>query len=207
LSNHDSFVCGFFSERKIMKYLAPLLTSIISLSALPMMADPIFTLSPVGGIVVGGAGDTVGWGFTIQNGTDYLVVDEFDFDAITSLGTFTDFSGYNFIVVGPTPESTSVSQAFNSTLFSGVGSFVVNGAATVGQSAAGYINLHYDLFSVDPNDPSFDPDTDTLATDQIISAFAEVEVPETPSLLSLPLGVGLVLLGDYWLRRRRVVAA
>jgi hypothetical protein len=179
-----------------------LLVSIFGLAA-SASADPTLTLNPTGGIVSGQAGQTVGWGFTISNSGDFLVVDEFDYDAVTSLGTLTDFSPYNFIVVGASPESSSVTQSFDATAQTGVGSFQISNSALAGQSAAGNINLHYDLFSVDPNDPSFDPDVDTLATDQIISAFAQVNVTAVPEPTSLlPIGSGLILLGN-WLRRRR----
>jgi hypothetical protein len=184
-----------------MKHLA-LLISIIALATFPVMADPTITLNPANGIIQGSPGQTVGWGFTISNSVDFLVVDEFDFDAVTSLGTFTDFSADNFIVVGPTPESTSVSQVFDPIALTGIGSFTISGGATVGQSAAGNINLHYDLFSVDPNDPSFDPDVDTIASDQVVHAFAQVNVVAVPEPTGLlPLGAGLLLLVNR-LRRR-----
>jgi hypothetical protein len=193
---------------KFMKYVA-LLTSIIGLAAIPAMAVPTLTLDPASGIIGGQPGQTVGWGFTLQNTADYVVVSESDYDAVTSLGTYSDFiSVYSFIVVGPPTlsspsDSTSVSQVFDPVADTGVGSFQISPSALAGQSAAGYINVHYDLFSVSPNDPSFDPDVDLIASDQVISALAQVIVQAVPEPMGiLPLGVGLMLLGNWWHRRR-----
>jgi hypothetical protein len=186
-----------------------LFVSIFGSAVFSALAAPTLTLNPSDGTISGQPGQTVGWGFTIQNSADYVVVSEADYDAVTSIGTFADFiSTFNFIVVGPPTansptDSTSATQVFDPVADTGVGSFQINGGATAGQSAAGNINVHYDLFSVSPNDPSFDPDTDLVASDQVMSAFAQVNVMAVPEPTSLlPLGAGLMLLGN-WLRRRR----
>jgi hypothetical protein len=135
------------------------------------------TLAPVNGQLFGNAGDTVGWGFTIINDADFLVVTSAAFDPSSGLGTFTDFiSADNFIVVGPSPESTSVSQAFDPTAMRGIGSFTIGGSALPGESATGQIVLTYDLFRLSPNDPNFNPDTDLITTDNTLSADASVTV-------------------------------
>jgi hypothetical protein len=135
------------------------------------------TLDPLNGQLFGSPGDTVGWGFTITNSTDYLLVTSAAFDPPSGVGTFTDFiSADNFIVVGPSPESTSVSQAFDPTAMSGIGSFTISGSALPGDSATGQIVLTYDLFRLSPNDPNFNPDTDLITTDNTLSADASVTV-------------------------------
>ena len=47
---------------------------------LPAVAGslPTLTLSPVGGALTGNPGDTVGWGFTLYDNTDFAVVTSSD---------------------------------------------------------------------------------------------------------------------------------
>jgi hypothetical protein len=101
-------------------------------------------------------------------------------------GVSTDFiSGFNDIIVGPTPESTVVSQSFNNTTHKGIGSFQINAGATPGQQDIGQIVLTYNVFfNHSPNDPAFDPTTDTGPTDQLLTAPASVTV--TADVLASP---------------------
>ena len=130
-----------------------------------------------GWTIQGGRGAVVGWGFTISNpDPDFLVVTSAEFcqtvvvagftvcDQLPSpaLGTFTDYiAQFNFIVAGPAPESPVVSQAFNRTLLTGVGSFAIAPGAPYG-TFSGQILLTYDLYSRSPNDPLFDAGADLL---------------------------------------------
>src|SRR5262245_25834154 len=131
-------------------------------------ADPMLSLSPFNGTVTGMSGQTIGWGFTITNPADFLVVTgsqlcgsgstpPFCNPTMGLLGSYTDFIGPQFIVVGPSPESTTVSQAFDAVAQTGTGSFTIDPLAQAGTSETGLIEISYDLYSVDPNDPSFDP--------------------------------------------------
>ena len=84
----------------------------------------------------------------------FTVCDQFPDPA---LGIFTDYiAQFNFIVAGPAPESPVVSQVFNQTLQTGIGSFAIAPAAPYG-TFSGQILLTYDLYSRSPNDPLFDP--------------------------------------------------
>jgi hypothetical protein len=166
--------------------------------------------------LVGATGSTVGWGFTITNTTSgqWIEITSANFCtgssgtatacALPSLGTFTDFiSGYNDIVVGASPDLTTVTQTFSASTYTGIGSFQIiasNGSAT------GQIVLTYDVFSRSPDDPSFDPDTDTVSTDNFLTANATVGVgtpPATPAPASLVLMlISVLALGAWHVRRR-----
>lgn len=174
-------------------------------------AVPTLTLDPAGGAVSGAAGSTVGWGFTLANlGTDFAVVTGTDFcvgvissPCSNSLGTYTDLAGPQFLVVGPAPESNSVTQTFDNAAMTGIGSFLINVGAS--GSVDGMIVLTYDLFSVDPNGANFDPTLDTVSLGNELTAGASVavgteSVPEPGSLLLLMSG----LAGCLIFRRRKL---
>jgi hypothetical protein len=171
-------------------------------------ADTMPTLSVIPEDVVGPAGSTVGWGFTLTNlGADFAVITGSDFcvgvptsPCSNSLGTYTDFIGAQFVVIGPSPESSSLTQSFNDNLQTGLGSFLINSGGS--GTLAGELLVSYDLFSVDPNALNFDPTTDTLSVGNFLTSAASVTVgtgtvstPE-PATLSLLLGglVGSLLL-------------
>jgi hypothetical protein len=156
-------------------------------------ADSItFTLDPASGNVKGNAGSVVGWGLTLANsGPDWVLLTGSVFDPTAGSdpgvgnGTnYVDYLGGNFYVAGPAPESSTVSSAFDSSLLTGVGEFDINSSAQPGSNAHGNIVVSYSVFSVDPNSPNFNPDTDTVTADATLSAPAMVSVPE-PSFLTL----------------------
>jgi len=166
-----------------------------------MQASTVLTLTP-SSTLSGAGGTTVGWGFTLFNNTNFLVVNAAAFcvnpvspPACTTpgaaIGTFTDFiSAFNFFVVGPSPESTSVSQSFNSALHTGIGSFAIAPGAGLGP-INGQIVLDYSLFSVSPNDPNFDPNLDLVVADAFVTASTTVNIVATPE----PASMGLCALG------------
>jgi hypothetical protein len=156
-------------------------------------ADPTLTLDPTDGTLSGTAGQTVGWGFTLDNSADFLVVTGSQFCGSGStppfcntpsptLGTYTDLAGPQFLVVGPTPENPSLTQAFDNTLQTGLGSFAIDPAATPGSSVTGSIDLTYDLYSVTPNAPNFDPNADLISTGNFLVAGATVNVTSPTSV-------------------------
>jgi len=160
-----------------------------------------FTLSNNGNIS-GNPGTTVGWGFTLTNTTNYAVIDASEYDITQNAvdGTYNDFMGPNFIVVGPTNgfgDGPTVSQSFDLLGMLGAGSFAISPSATIGDFVLGNITLTFDVYSVSPNDPSFDPFADGLAFGQQVSVPAVVNVTPEPGTLLLLLtatGGGLVLL-------------
>jgi hypothetical protein len=182
------------------------LFAVVCLAALGSLAKaaplPTLTLDPVNGAITGAAGSTIGWGFTLTNlGSYYAVVTGSDFcvGVVTSpcgnsIGTYTDFAGPQFLLLGPAPESTSFAQVFDNNLQTGMGSFFINLGAT--GTLLGDIVLSYDLFSIDPNSMNFDPLTDTFSVGNFLTAAASVTVgtltvatPEPASLLLVLIGI------------------
>jgi hypothetical protein len=179
----------------------------------PTHAVTSLTLIPADGAISGPAGTTVGWGFTFTNDTNFAVITGTQFCGTGSvppvclplspnLGSYTDIAGSQFLVIGPSPESPTISQSFNSALNTGLGSFTLN--PTASGSVSGIIELSYDLFSVSPNNPNFSFD-DVIANGLFLTAPASVTVgsvaavAEPGTLLLLASGFVATVLG----RRRR----
>ncbi len=152
------------------------------------------------GAISGNPGSTPGWGFTLTNTLNYVVIDasEFDITQNAADGSYMDIIGPNFIVVGTgVYAGTPITQTFDGSVPTGVGSFAILPSATIGDFVLGNIVLTYDVYSVSPNDPSFDPFADSLAKGLQISAGAQVDVTPEPGTLLLLLtatGLGLALL-------------
>ena len=81
-------------------------------------------------------------------------------------------------MIGPSPENTSISQSFDSGLMTGIGSFAID--PTASGAVSGLIVLTYDLYSVSPNDPIFDPN-DEISGGNFATAQASMTVTSTPS--------------------------
>jgi len=122
-----------------------------------------------------------------------------------TIGNYTDFIGaFNFIVVGPAPESPTVTQTFNLAALTGVGSFRINSTAHAGDLATGQIVISYDLFRRSPNDLNFNPVTDTISAGNLLTSAARLSVvaAAVPEPASLGMAA-LVLLGITALKRRQ----
>jgi hypothetical protein len=180
--------------------LSNLLLAIV-FSGIGQAAVITFQLDPANGQVSGTAGQTVGWGFTLSNsGPDFLVVTGTSFvnTPLSSFGTYTDLlspqitAGSSFLVIGPTPETPSLTEVFNAGLQTGVGQFTF--AKTAAGTVSGNIVVDYALFSVSPNDPSFDPSVDTVTADATISAPATLVVTPEPGTITLTLFAGASLI-------------
>ena len=155
-----------------------------------IQATTSFQLEPVDGAVSGEPGWTVGWGFTLINTENYLVVTSASFDSQSTLGEFTDYISApdNFFVVGPARGGSTVwAQTFSASDQTGIGGFTIRPGSGVGEQAFGEIVLTYDLFAVSPNSPNFNPDTDGISFGNRLSANAMVTsaVPEPGESLLL----------------------
>jgi len=170
----------------------------VGLFALCAQATPTLTLIPSNGGVSGLPGDTVGWGFTVTNDstTEWLSLSGSVFNQTGGLpfqGTYVDYISNPmapFVVVGPSPESSSVMETFGSVLLTGTGEFDIASTANSGP-IIGNIVVSYDVFSQDPNDPSFDPGSYLFSG--MLTADASVNVPEPASAMMLLAGTPLLL--------------
>ena len=177
-----------------------ILTAAISLGSVAFAGpiQPTFQLDPAGGTVTGSPGNTIGWGFTLTNTVNWLVVTGSQFTPNLVLGTYADFIGPNFVVVGPSPDFTSVSQSFDPDLFTGTGAFTIDPLAGVNSTATGQLVLTYDLYSVSPNDSNFDPFLDTVSLGNTSVANATIQVVGAPEPdLSWALGILLIAITIY----------
>ena len=184
--------------------LAGLLTPLLA------QAAAVLTLLPATGSIQAMRGSVVGWGFTISNpDANFLAVTSANFCKTTvvagitvcdqfpdpSFGVFTDFiAQFNFIVAGPAPESPIVSQVFNQSLQTGIGSFAFAPAAPFG-TFSGQILLTYDLYSRSPNDPLFNPEVDVITNGNTLTANAAVSaIPEPGTILLVACGAAALVL-------------
>jgi hypothetical protein len=148
-------------------------------------ADITFSLDPPSGAISGSPGQTVGWGFTVANSlSDYAVITGavFSPDPTTQ---FTDFISPQYIVVGPgTP---TVTETFDLASQQGVGSYLIPSITPAGSFLPGSIELTYDLYTVNPNDPGFDPVADLEASGKTVDADASINVVATPEPVNVVL--------------------
>ena len=168
-----------------------------------VQAQPSLTLSPLSGNLAGYAGSTVGWGFSLTNSADYLLVTSADFALEPTspvIGTFTDFSGFNSVIVGP--DSPLWQAEFDAAAHTGIGSFTISPYAFADLVSFGTIEITYDLYNLSPNDPGFDPDVNLVSAGNQLSAPASVTVaavPEPSTIVLLGGGVAFIC----WRGRKR----
>ena len=186
-----------FKRIFLLTVLLGLLTQATAQAAISLQLDP------PGGAISGLPGATVGWGFSLSNTENYLVVTSADFESATAGGTFTDFisSPDNFFVIGPELAGSNVwAQTYDEARQTGLGSFTIDSTVAPGSVAYGNIVLTYDLFSLSPLNSLFNPDTDTLSNGNILTANASVA-----AVVPLPAAVwlfGSALLGILGISKR-----
>ena len=166
---------------------------------------PVIQTLPASGNVAGPPGTVVGWGFTLSYaGADWVVLNDSNFTGSTVFGSYVDYltlGNAPLYVVGPAPESSSVTQAWNpaSNPKLGLGEFDINSTAPPGTVISGNIAVDYSLFSQDPNNLNFDPGSFVSAG----TLDAPVQITAAPEPGSMLLtGTALLLFGPA-IRRRR----
>jgi len=141
---------------------------LVSLASAAVWGDTVLLLTPLPAIS-GQPGQSVGWGFTIENNTsNYILFDgsnycgvggDPDFTDCTgtytgvmefgpSFGTYNDFIANNGTIVAP---NGSLSQTFDATLQTGVGTYVIDPGALPSSVDVGNIYLSFQSFSGPPS--------------------------------------------------------
>ena len=119
-------------------------------------AGPILTLTPTGGAISGLLGGSPTWIIAVTEDGGFPVLNNVDYVTLVPVGTF----GFSFI------NDWSV-----------LGTYDIDPFAVPGALSTGTIIVSYDLFSVDPTDPEFNPELDLIGSNQL-SANASVQVEE-----------------------------
>lgn len=179
-------------------YMAVLALSLIGLTA---SADPIaLDLTPSSGTVSGLPGDTVGWGYTIDNGSDdYLIVansyfcepgqDPLFTTCTPALGAYSDFIANNGTLIAP---GDTGSQSFDAGADSGVGQYVIDPSAAAGESDAGSIVVLYDLFDANFNQIGGTMELTANVEVDVTGGTSPVPEPRLPILLGFALAALII---------------
>jgi hypothetical protein len=197
-----------------MKRLFQLLSAQMIFAVFALASNASFAFDPFGGALSGTPGSTVGWGFTISDPVEYVVLDLTDFcpaglsnpaDFYCTNGPngiYTDFA-FNAPIAGPAPYSTSVTENFDAVLQTGYGSFAISNTAGVGTVISDQIYVMYDLYSGDPAAGGALMSQDNLA---MLDASVTVvsDSPEPGTLLPAGLAIASLLL---WRNRRSWTSA
>jgi len=118
-----------------------------------------------------------------------------------SQGTYTDLIGASFLVLAPAGNCCDDPQSMTDVP---AGTFAIGPHASFGP-ISGFLEIDYAIYSVDPNDPNFDPTLDTVSPDvqSFSAATLDIVTPEPGSMLPALAG----LLGAAaWLRLRKNAA-
>jgi hypothetical protein len=164
---------------------------------------PTIQTLPASGDVAGPPGTAVGWGFTLSylGPADWVVLNDSNFTGSTVFGSYLDYLTLPtapFYVVGPAPESASITQPWDLSATLGLGEFDINSTVPPGTVIPGDIAVDYSLFSQDPNDPAFD--AGSFVSAGTLDAPVEIMVaPEPGSMLF----IGMALLSFVLAIRRR----
>lgn len=153
----------------------------------------------------------VGFSVQLTNDVSYLVISQAALETTLDL-TLTDFLTLpeNFVVIGPGPfAQPQLQQQYAFANRRGFGFLTFGPSVTLPASLHGTLQVFYDLFSVSPDDPGFNPDTDTLSNGNQLSYSFDINV-DAPAPVPEPAGgmlAGLGLIGLFARRRRKQAPA
>src|SRR5689334_15450376 len=113
-------------------------------------AGPVLNLAP-SAFIAGAPGSTVGWGFTLENSTDYAVVTQ-AIVSDTSRVDFTDFISPQFVVLGPDGlyAQSFWAQPFDPAAQTGIGAAAIHSGLALGDTIPETLTLFYDLYARSP---------------------------------------------------------
>jgi hypothetical protein len=163
-------------------------------------AAPVLHVVPADGVISATPGSTAGWGFTFENSTDYAVITQAALSDTLNVD-FMDFISPPFVVIGPDGAFAQSfwAQPFDATAQTGIGAATVHAGLLPGTSIPETISIFYDLYSVSPLDPAFDPANDGISFGNMIQADASIDVvapvPEPGSLFGVGIGCLVFLIG------------
>lgn len=170
-------------------------------------ADPLISLTLLPGATVAAPpGSAAGWGFVITNsGPDWIVLTGSAFDGNPDYGAYVDYLSQTsapFYVIGPAPESSTVTQTWNPSFNPplGLGEFDLYATDPIGTQISGTMTVSYDMFSMDPNAPNFDPNS--YITSGALPVQAQVNVSPEPATAWM-LGIALLPLAFLCRRKKR----
>jgi PEP-CTERM motif len=165
------------------------------------------TLNPTDGALQGQPGQSVGWGFTIQDDTFWVTVVKTAFCSTfsgglpcdpVSNGTYMDFTPFNFVDSQPSsmggPDTSQ--QTFDALSNLGTGSFTIAASTPIGAFMSGTIVIDYNLYDGDPTNGGVPQGGENFMTK--MGSVLVVPIPEPGTLLLM----GTALAGVWLLRRR-----
>lgn len=173
-----------------MKQIA-ILSTLIGAAALQMLANPVvtFTLTPPNGVVAGGAGTAVGWGYSIAVDSEYVTIQSILFGDLTPIGTFS--------TPGIPASAVSVGSPLSVPWVQGVSGlqYDISAAAPLGASTQGIVTLVYDTYSDAglSNQVGFGDTVNAQFNSADVTAEVDVNAPAAPEPGYLPILLGLLV--------------
>jgi hypothetical protein len=150
-------------------------------------AGVVFTLDPVGGLLAGGAGTSVGWGLTISTDSGAVTIQSFTFEDLTPVGTFVQFVPSGIA----TPGSPIIAPWIEDS--SGLQYDIDPGAPFPG-STSGLMSVIYDTYTDSSLSEQIGFGDTVNATSGGIDVSAEVDVNSPGSAVPEP-GTAVLLAG------------
>jgi hypothetical protein len=141
----------------IWKCLATAAVMLIA-SAAGARASAVIALIPPDGVIPGAPGSTVGWGFSLTNGADWVSIDSVTTENETSPlgGVSGGFTSYMDLLGGLSNGVTAPGKTWTLPFTpgspgTGLGQYAIDPSTPLGASDSGDFVIFYDEFSADPN--------------------------------------------------------